>query len=181
MKKILYFAFILVFMFTLVGCNNPKDANVKEFTKKLLSPSTYEKINLENADLQKYNAECKSAFDKYFTEDGFGTLMANRAPSTYQAVFKNKNIKEIKDIKIVETANEDKGDYTYLAYEVSYALQNENESLTMKDYFVFNVVKENNKYLISKFSIVTGKSSLYDLFKKSNWEIGRGTNRWQAH
>jgi hypothetical protein len=153
-------------MFILVGCNNAKDANVKEFTKKLISPSSYEKINFESADLEKFNTECKSDFDKYFTEDGFGTLMANRVPSTYQSVFKNKNIKDIKDIKIVETANEDKGDYTYLAYEVSYTLQNKSESLTMKDYFVFNVVKENNKYLINKFSIVTGKSSVYDLLKK---------------
>jgi hypothetical protein len=171
MKKSLCLAILLVFMFALIGCSNTKDvsskdSNAKEFTTKLISPTTYEKITYDNIELNKYTAECKSAFGKYFTENGFGTLMANRVPTWYQSVIKYNNLNEVKDIKIIETANEEKNDYTYLSYEVSYILQGKEKSIQMKDYLVFKIVKEKNKYLINEFSTVNGKSSVVEEFKK---------------
>ena len=165
MKKVFSLVLILGLMFILIGCGSSKNSNVKEFTEKLISPSTYERITYENIELNKYTDQCSSVFSEYFTENGFGTLMANRVPFLYQSIMNYNAIKEVKDIKIIETANEDKGDYTYLAYEVSYMLQNDEENIYMKDYLVFNIVKEKNKYLIDKFSIISGKSSVIEVYK----------------
>ena len=165
MKKVFSLVLILGLMFILIGCGSSKNSNVKEFTEKLISPSTYERITYENIELNKYTDQCSSVFSEYCTENGFGTLMANRVPFLYQSIMNYNDIKNIKDIKIIETANEDKSDYTYLAYEVSYTLQSDEKNIYMKDYLVFNIVKEQNSYLINKVSVINGKSSVIEVYK----------------
>ena len=163
----------------LIGCGSKKqDKTVDNFINKLLSVKTYEDITyLDDEDkeidkskenLDKYEDDLKTIFQKYFTEDGFENTIL--IPHLYYTVINKNNINDITDLKIVKTKeseNDALKDYEFINYEytVSYKLKSDDKSIDMTDYLIVKVM--NNTSLIDEVSIDKEKSNIFTEFNNS--------------
>lgn len=148
----------------LIGCSSKKsDENVDNFINTLISAKTYENIDF-SSDFNNSIDESTKIFGEYLTEDGLGTLIANRIPSLYYNVIAKNTIIDTEDIKIVKTKEKKEDNFISYEYEVSYKLKSDNKSIDMKDYMAFKVMKDKPN-LINEVYVSEKKSSIFSEFK----------------
>lgn len=165
MKKITFICFlclVLGFM-TMCGCSKKSNA-YEDGIKTIISPSTYTDIDF-NTNPEIFNKQLDEKLKDYFTEDGLDVFYANRLPTLYADFFKEKNITEVKDIKITEKENKKVDDYVYIICEVSYICKSTSEEIEMKDQYLLNIKDIDNKELISTINVKPEGSSIFSYSK----------------
>ena len=168
-------------LLSLIGCSSKEqEKTIDNFINKLLSVKTYEGVTFSadkdidelKVGLVQYSSEeLKENFGEYFSEDGFDNSISILVPTLYYTVINENNVKDIRDIKIVNTKESENNTYKnyefiHYEYEVSYKLKIDDKSIDMKDYMIFKVMK-NNTSIIDEVSIVKEKSSIFTEFFNS--------------
>ncbi|MEG2353937.1 MAG: hypothetical protein RSB70_04785 [Clostridium sp.] len=142
MKK-LSCLFLSLFLISsiMMGCGKTEEG-YEILIKKLIAPETYASIK-EDYPAEEYYEVLKKRFGEILNEEGFNSLAMPNVPIMYNDVINDKKITAVKDLKISDVKEDDKGDYTYVSCNVTYSyIIADGESIDMKESFAFHVNKD---------------------------------------
>lgn len=119
MKKKLYIisffiilSFGIMLIFTFHGINN-QEKIAKEVISNIYSNQN---LNVDIGDIgEDFETELRNKYSKYFTEKGFKVALSNRVFTSFPALLKSENVKNIRCLSVDLEKGIQENEYTYTA------------------------------------------------------------------